>query len=74
MYPRTRLIYNDAYSRATARRLGGFSFVRTFSHLRYAQPTEKKRERKKMNGEGGERASREWRMNYSTGSSRLPRR
>lgn len=55
-----------------------------FLSFALAEFTEKKRKKKGRGKKGGkkkkrveekeERASREWRMNYSTGSSHLPRR
>lgn len=59
----------------TARRgVSGLSFVRAFSHLRPGNPPKRRKKRKEEKEEKEEQASREWRMNYSTGSSRLPRR
>lgn len=85
IYPRTRLIYNDAYSHYAARCLGAPLICTTyFLSFALAEFTEKKGKKREGGGrrkkrkirveEKEERASREWRMNYSTGSSHLPRR
>lgn len=55
----------------TARRLGPL-ICTYFLSFAAAEPTEKKKKKKASGREKEKRTSREWRMNYSTGSSRLP--
>lgn len=57
----------------TARRLGPL-ICTYFLSFAAAEPTEKKKKKKASGREKEKRTSREWHMNYSTGSSRLPRR
>ena len=59
IYPRTRLIYNDAYSRATARRLGA-SHLYVLSLICATRNPPKRRGRGKKN---------EWRRKRRTGES-----